>query len=213
MASEMTNASSVVCGSASAGVNDAQLALCLLQGAAFACCHPLDVRSAALISTASCGGLVQVSIHWICWDHPENVPPVFDFCKHKHLLNVMGTSWSSRAKYLFLCGSTVVFPDSPFFEFWYRILKHDHNVVRVPAITRENRGEPMFQAARDLIANQTRAKRWAPKDAGPHSVRSTSWAQAEAWLGAAAYQFWPGCISKQSNALTAGPCRCPILCY
>ncbi|KAK9806012.1 hypothetical protein WJX73_004751 [Symbiochloris irregularis] len=103
----------------------------------------------------------EVSINWICWDDPALVPPVFDFCKHKHLLNVMGSSWSSRAKYLFLCGSTVVFPDSPFFEFWYRILVNGHNVVRTPAITRENRGEPMLEAARALLANETDAKRMA----------------------------------------------------
>ncbi|KAK9802733.1 hypothetical protein WJX73_004749 [Symbiochloris irregularis] len=103
----------------------------------------------------------EASINWICWERPELVPPVFDFCKHKHLLNIMGNSWSSRLKYLFLCGSTVVFPESPYIEFWYKLLKHGHNVVRTPEITRENRGEPLLEAARALIANETNAKRLA----------------------------------------------------
>lgn len=102
---------------------------------------------------------------WIDWLRPETVLPVLDFCKNQHLVNIMGSSWSSRAKYLFLCNSTVVFPDSPFLEFWYGILKDGHNVVRTAAITPENRGEPLFEAARGLIADDAKAKRCAPRPA------------------------------------------------
>ena len=104
---------------------------------------------------------VQVQIKWIDWGRPETTLPVVDFCKYQHLLNLPGTSWSSRAKYLFLCRSTVVMPDSEFIEFWYRGLKDGHNIVKVPRITPENRGEPMFAAARDLIADEAKAKRCA----------------------------------------------------
>ncbi len=49
-----------------------------------------------------------------------------DHCKHRYLLHLQGNTYSSRLKYLMLCGSVVFMPQQEYEEWWY------------PAITSED---------------------------------------------------------------------------
>lgn len=42
-----------------------------------------------------------------------------DHCSHRHLLHLQGNTYSSRLKYLLLCGSVVFVPQQEYEEWWY----------------------------------------------------------------------------------------------
>ena len=53
-----------------------------------------------------------------------------DHCNYKYLLHLEGHTYSSRVKYLLLCGSTVVFNViEQWEEYWYHLLEHGKNVI------------------------------------------------------------------------------------
>lgn len=102
---------------------------------------------------------MQLDVRWKSWDRPETLMDVHHFCSWQHLLNLEGHSWSSRLKYLLLCRSTIVMADSPWVEFWYRALQPDKNCLAVPAVTQENKGHALVEAAQWLLDNKDAAHR------------------------------------------------------
>ena len=56
---------------------------------------------------------------------------------YRYLLHLSGVAYSSRLKYLLLCGSAVVFPhkgEHEHVEFWQHLLKDRHNIVLTGAV-------------------------------------------------------------------------------
>ncbi|KAK9831115.1 hypothetical protein WJX74_003831 [Apatococcus lobatus] len=70
---------------------------------------------------------------------PGSFVDLQDHCSNKWLLHTAGNTYSVRLKYLLFCKSAVVLPDSPWQEFFYHMLQAGHNVLRVDALTHENR--------------------------------------------------------------------------
>ena len=61
-----------------------------------------------------------------------------DHCNYKYLLHQEGNSYSSRIKYLLLCGSTVVYNRIEFWEeYWYHLLQHSKNIFLIQAKDKE----------------------------------------------------------------------------
>ncbi|CAF1010659.1 unnamed protein product [Adineta steineri] len=59
-------------------------------------------------------------------------------CNYKHLLHLEGNTYSSRLKYLLLCGSSVVYdPIEHYEEYWYHLLENGKNVIFVERINNE----------------------------------------------------------------------------
>ena len=58
-----------------------------------------------------------------------------DHCKSKYLLNWPGNSYSARLKYLMLCGSVVVHSDNDWFEFYYPLLTHGQQIMKLGLLT------------------------------------------------------------------------------
>jgi protein glucosyltransferase len=51
-------------------------------------------------------------------------------CNYKYLLQLEGVTYSSRLKYLLLCGSTVVFNVMEYWEeYWYHLLEDGKNII------------------------------------------------------------------------------------
>ena len=49
----------------------------------------------------------------------EGCVTMHDHCSHRFLLHLQGNTYSSRLKYLLLCGSAVFMPQQEFEEWWY----------------------------------------------------------------------------------------------
>ena len=79
-----------------------------------------------------------------------------DHCKFKYLLHIEGGSYSSRLKYLLLCGSTVIYDRGNHWdEYWYHLLEHNQNVILF-----EKRGnEDEFKKLHEFLSkNEDKAK-------------------------------------------------------
>ena len=79
-----------------------------------------------------------------------------DHCKFKYLLHIEGGSYSSRLKYLLLCGSTVIYDRGNHWdEYWYHLLEHNQNVI----LFEKGGNETEFNKTLDyLIKNEDKAK-------------------------------------------------------
>lgn len=100
-----------------------------------------------------------MDVRWVNWGDPQTIMPVHDFCQFRHLLHLAGCSWSSRLKYLMLCKSAIVFPQSPFLEFWYRALTPGKNILSVPEIVSPASAIHVQRAAQRLIRDKALAQR------------------------------------------------------
>ncbi|KAK9831249.1 hypothetical protein WJX74_009428 [Apatococcus lobatus] len=79
-------------------------------------------------------------------------------CQYKWLLHTAGNTYSARLKYLLFCKSAVVLPDSPWQEFFYHMLQAGHNVLRVEALTRDNKAAHLPAVARYLQEHDEEAE-------------------------------------------------------
>lgn len=104
---------------------------------------------------------MQIDIRWVNWDDPQTLMPLHDFCQFQHLLQLSGCSWSSRLKYLMLCRAAIVFPSSPYLEFWYRALTPGKNVLIAPEILAPDSGLQLVKIAEQLIKDEPLAFRYA----------------------------------------------------
>ena len=102
---------------------------------------------------------VQMDIRWVNWADPHTLTPLHDFCEFRHLLHLAGCSWSSRLKYLMLCRATIVFPKSPYLEFWYRALTPGKNVLVTPEMVRPEAATHLVDVARRLQKDEALAQR------------------------------------------------------
>ncbi|KAK9789942.1 hypothetical protein WJX73_005622 [Symbiochloris irregularis] len=93
----------------------------------------------------------EMDVRWVNWFDPTTLLPLHDFCQFRHLLHMDGCAWSSRLKYLFLCKSAVVFPESPYIEFWYRALTPGRNILSVPEIRSKEDAVQVLHAAQRLL--------------------------------------------------------------
>lgn len=104
---------------------------------------------------------MQMDIRWVNWADPRTLVPLHDFCQFQHLLHLSGCSWSSRLKYLMLCRATIVFPSSPYLEFWYRALTPGKNVLIAPEMVALDGGMQLVKIAQRLIKDEPLALRCA----------------------------------------------------
>ena len=100
-----------------------------------------------------------MDVRWVHWNDPSTLMPMHDFCQFRHLLHMDGCAWSSRLKYLFLCKSAIVFPESPYLEFWYRALTPGRNMLSVPQIKRKEDGVHVLRAAQRLLRDDDLSQR------------------------------------------------------
>ncbi|CAF1093336.1 unnamed protein product, partial [Adineta ricciae] len=79
-----------------------------------------------------------------------------DHCNYKYLVHLEGNTYSSRLKYLLLCGSPVIFnPLQAWEEYWYHLLKDRENIM----LFEEAGNEAAFNRTLDfLMHNEKRAK-------------------------------------------------------
>lgn len=103
----------------------------------------------------------QIDIRWINWTEPQTILPLHTFCEFRHLLHLPGCSWSARLKYLMLCRAAVVFPSSPYLEFWYRALTPGKNVLTAPEIITPDSGMELVKIAEQLKKDEPLALRYA----------------------------------------------------
>ena len=106
-----------------------------------------------------------VDVQQNVWSKHDNALPLVgseayttleDHCKFKYLLHIEGGSYSSRLKYLLLCGSTVIYDRGNHWdEYWYHLLEHNQNVILF-----EKRGnEDEFNKTLDYLRkNEDKAK-------------------------------------------------------
>eukprot|EP00887_Chlorella_sp_A99_P007003 scaffold2.g7003.t1 len=84
--------------------------------------------------------------------------PMADHCRYKYLLHMPGRSNSGRFKYLFGCGSVVVWHQfQPYAEWWFPLLENGTNVIELP-IDRAAPAEQLHQLVGRLKANDTAAR-------------------------------------------------------
>lgn len=86
----------------------------------------------------------------------DNFKTIQEFCQYKYLLHQEGWSYSNRIKYLMLCGSPVIF--AHFFkweEYWYHLLKHDHNVI---VFTEKGNEDSFKNLTQTIIQDNEKAK-------------------------------------------------------
>ncbi|UJR16828.1 hypothetical protein I4U23_003727 [Adineta vaga] len=77
-------------------------------------------------------------------------------CNYKYLLHVEGHSYSSRLKYLLLCGSPVIYPMMDYWqEYWYHLLQNGTNIFLVNA---NNSGKVLDDAVNYLKEHEHIAK-------------------------------------------------------
>ncbi|CAF1538335.1 unnamed protein product [Adineta ricciae] len=88
--------------------------------------------------------------------YSENFKTIQQFCEYQYLLHQEGWSYSNRLKYLLLCGSPVIFAHfREWEEYWYHLLKHDHNIL----IWKDKGNEKSFHnLTRHLMLDAQRAK-------------------------------------------------------
>ena len=106
-----------------------------------------------------------VDVQQNVWSKHDNALPLVgseayttleDHCKFKYLLHIEGGSYSSRLKYLLLCGSTVIYDRGNHWdEYWYHLLEHNQNVILF-----EKRGnEDEFKKLHEFLSkNEDKAK-------------------------------------------------------
>lgn len=90
-----------------------------------------------------------------------------DHCKNRYLLNWPGYSYSARYKYLLLCGSVVLHSDNGYYEFFYPMLRHGENVIKVGVLTSKHDLQVgLARVIKELEANPGRGRHIA--EAGQH---------------------------------------------
>jgi protein glucosyltransferase len=72
-------------------------------------------------------------------------------CSYKYLLHQEGVTYSSRLKYLLLCGSAVVFNAVEYWEeYWYHLLENDKNIILFEA----NGNETVLESTLNFLKHQ-----------------------------------------------------------
>jgi len=86
----------------------------------------------------------------------DNYKTLEQHCSYKYLLHLEGASYSSRIKYLLLCGSTVVFNVIEYWEeYWYHLLENGKNII----FFNGNLNETALNSTLDFLKNnEDRAK-------------------------------------------------------
>jgi hypothetical protein len=88
--------------------------------------------------------------------YSDNFKTIQQYCQYKYLLHQEGWSYSNRLKYLLLCGSPVIYAN--FYgweEYWYHLLKHDHNIL----VFKDKGNEKLFKnLTQAIIQDDEKAK-------------------------------------------------------
>lgn len=78
-------------------------------------------------------------------------------CNYKYLLHQEGVSYSSRLKYLLLCGSTVIYRVlEDWEEYWYHLLENGTNIIFFKG---QNNEEELLKTVDNLIHDEENAKK------------------------------------------------------
>jgi hypothetical protein len=72
--------------------------------------------------------------NFLALEHSVTYKTLEEHCNYKYLLHQEGVSYSSRIKYLLLCGSPVIYPIiDDWEEYWYHLLQNDTNIIFIKA--------------------------------------------------------------------------------
>ncbi|CAF1664454.1 unnamed protein product [Rotaria magnacalcarata] len=104
-----------------------------------------------------------LDIEFIDWNpgnrsrfYSDNFKTIYQYAEYKYLLHQEDWSYSSRLKYLLLCGSPVIYAN--FYgwqEYWYHLLKHDFNIIEFKAKGSEL---SFYNLTREIAKNDRKAK-------------------------------------------------------
>ena len=109
---------------------------------------------------------------WVQEPRHEHFVGLPQHCNRKYLLNWPGNSYSARLKYLLLCGSVVIHSDNGWYEFFYHMLKHGEQYVRIEPLTEDkDLHHDLADLVRRLQADQVHSRRIA--EVGQHFARET----------------------------------------